>query len=94
MQQIILRARQAHLLQRYIESHSDVTPEVVATLKEAWKAYVQKAFGKSMADVAEQWSAFCTKVEKGDPSILRGEKFDMHFQLAVMLFILVLCVQH
>jgi len=62
-----------------------MTADVKQTLQEAWVQYVQKSFGKSMATVDQEWPMFVNKVHSLDASIIRGEKFDMQFQLAVII---------
>ena len=67
-----------------------VTSDVKDTIWKAWKAYVQKAFAKSLANVAEDWPLFQDMVAKNDPAVIRGEKFDMQFNLAVSILNLLL----
>ncbi|KAF7315877.1 DALR-2 domain-containing protein [Mycena indigotica] len=93
---IIKRARQNHLLDKFREETTAVSPELVTRVHAAWRVHVQTQLKKGLpADLAseigkeEETDAFWTRLaelvkdkEWKQECLRRDEKFDMHFSSA------------
>lgn len=94
MTQIILRARQNHLVERFREQQKALTPELLDVVLNSWLRYVQSKVSKGLPDgerptpgtEQDAWpnlvSRFQDKAWKQD-CLKRDEKFEMHFTAAV-----------
>lgn len=90
--QIIIRARENHLFEKYRSSHANLTQELLEFVTSAWVEYVQTqvskglpsplAPGKERNEWSQLQSQFQDKVWKAD-CLKRDAKFEMHFNAAV-----------
>lgn len=92
--QIIIRARQNHLIDKFRSNTAALTSELVTTVSEAWVDYVSNRVNKGLpvdeklnAGTEEanwsQLSGLFQKHEWKQECLKRDEKFEMHFTAAV-----------
>lgn len=92
--QIILRARQNHLVARFREEQAALTPALLERVSASWAGYVQAKVGAGLPEperpapggehaawpqLAARFADAAWKTE----CLKRDEKFDMHFSAAV-----------
>jgi cysteinyl-tRNA synthetase len=70
---IILAARQQHLLQDFINKHSNIDSEVLDTTSAAFKAYIEKNLPLLPAHVSENPSGYAEAVKKTYGHVLQGK---------------------
>lgn len=94
MLQIIIRARQNYLFDKFRAETSSATPELVDQLRDAWRTYVQEKVAKGLLESDRPTPGEEEKVwprllelfrapEWKQECLKRDEKFDMHFSNAV-----------
>ncbi|KAG9220464.1 hypothetical protein CCMSSC00406_0003920 [Pleurotus cornucopiae] len=95
---IILRARQNYLFDKFRSDTSELSPELLSTVLEAWKSYVHEKVSKGLLEAnrvardteEDQWSQLAQLAQdkpwKQECS-KRDEKFDMHFTAANRTFL-------
>ena len=92
--QIILRARQNYLVQRFRAETQTVSPELLETILLSWQSYVRSKVCKGLSPVDtptegqewDNWTILTSKMQDATwktECMRRDEKFDMHFTAAV-----------
>ena len=92
--QIILRARQTHLVDKFRSESTSLTQELLDTVQSSWESYVRSKVSKGLpADEVppfglerQTWSKLSIKISDKawkDEAIKKDEKFEMHFNAAV-----------
>lgn len=92
--QIIKRARQNHLLEKFREETTGVSPELITRVHAAWRIHVREQLGKGLpagdapkeGDEDKFWPRLVELIQNKDwkqECLRRDEKFDMHFSSAV-----------
>jgi cysteinyl-tRNA synthetase len=92
--QIIKRARQNHLLDKFREETKGVSPELITQVHAAWRIHVREELGKGLpvgdapreGDEDTFWPRLTELIQNKDwkqECLRRDEKFDMHFSSAV-----------
>ncbi|KAJ7162097.1 tRNA synthetases class I (C) catalytic domain-containing protein [Mycena filopes] len=90
---IIKRARQNHLLDKFREETSSVSPELIARVHDAWRAHVREALSKGLlesdapkaGEEDKAWPRLAELIQNKDwkqECLRRDEKFDMYFSSA------------
>ncbi|KAJ7049675.1 tRNA synthetases class I (C) catalytic domain-containing protein [Mycena amicta] len=90
---IIKRARQNHLLDKFRDETSAVSPELIAQVHAAWRIHVHKELRKGLPDTLAPaegdedafWPRLVELIQNKDwkqECLRRDEKFDMHFSSA------------
>lgn len=94
--QIILRARQNHLVERFRARQSALTPELLDFVYSSWTSFVQSKVAKGLPETekpaagseADAWSGLSARFQDKawkQECLKRDEKFDMQFSAAVCL---------
>ena len=94
LSQIIIRARQGHLVQEFRTSNSTLTPQLVDEIYSAWKDYTRSEVNKGLpenekiieGDEEGAWKTLSQKIQDvswKQECLKRHEKFDMAFSAAV-----------
>ena len=94
--QIILRARQNHLVERFRARQSALTPELLDFVYSSWTSFVQSKVAKALPETekpaagseADAWSGLSARFQDKawkQECLKRDEKFDMQFSAAVCL---------
>lgn len=94
LSQIIIRARQGHLVQEFRTSNSVLTPRLADEIHSAWKEYVRSEVSKGLpenekiveGEEEDAWKTLSQKIQDGlwkQECLKRYEKFDMAFSAAV-----------
>jgi cysteinyl-tRNA synthetase len=92
--QIIKRARQNHLLEKFREETKGVSPELITQVHAAWRNHVREQLRKGLpvADAPKEgdedsaWPRLAELIQNKDwkqECLRRDEKFDMNFSSAV-----------
>ena len=92
--QIILRARQNHLVERFKEQQKSLTPELLDVVLSSWRSYVQSKVSKGLLQAErpaegtelEAWPQLVSRYQDKtwkQECLQRDEKFDMQFTAAV-----------
>jgi cysteinyl-tRNA synthetase len=96
--QIILRARQTYLLNKFRSEATSLTQALLDEVRTSWDSYVRSKVSKGLPSehvppVGSEWQAWselsvkvADKAWKSD-ALKRDEKFDMHFTAAVRFFV-------
>jgi len=94
LSQIIIRARQGHLVQEFRTSNSTLTPKLVDEIHSAWKDYIRSEVNKGLPENEKiiqgneegAWKSLSQKIQDApwkQECLKRHEKFDMAFSAAV-----------
>lgn len=94
LSQIIIRARQGHLVQEFRTSNSVLTPQLVDEIHSAWKEYIRSEVNKGLLESEkivegkeeDAWKTLSQKIQDASwkqECLKRYEKFDMAFSAAV-----------
>ena len=92
--QIILRARQSHLVKKFRSETTSLSQKLMVQVEVAWADYVQSKVSKGLADLdrpakgkeKESWPQLVTRFQDKawrQDGLKRDEKFEMHFTAAV-----------
>jgi hypothetical protein len=92
--QIIIRARQGHLVQEFRANNSVLTPRLTEEIYSAWKDYIRSEVNKGLlggekiveGEEEDAWKVLSQKVQDSawkQECLKRYEKFDMAFSAAV-----------
>ncbi|KAJ8482254.1 hypothetical protein ONZ45_g15017 [Pleurotus djamor] len=95
--QIILRARQNHLFEKFRSDTKALTPELLSTIQDAWAVYVHEKVSKGLAEsdkipkgeeVAKwlQVAQLSQDKQWKQECSKRDEKFDMHISAATLTY--------
>lgn len=94
LSQIIIRARQGHLVQEFRANNSVLTPRLADEIHSAWKDYIRSEVNKGLPESEkivegnedDTWKALSVKIQNNSwkqECLKRYEKFDMAFSAAV-----------
>jgi len=94
LSQIIIRARQGHLVQEFRTSNAVLTPKLVDEIHSAWKDYIRSEVNKGLAeneriiegDEEGAWKSLSQRIQDvswKQECLKRHEKFDMVCSAAV-----------
>lgn len=97
--QIIIRARQNHLIEKFRSDSTSLTAELLATVSKAWADFVRGRVNKGLPDNEKlsegteetSWTRLSEYVQNSEwkqECLKRDEKFDMHFSAAVRTLLL------
>lgn len=92
--QIIRRSRENHLMDKFRDQATALTPQIVAETEEAWRIYVRSQLSKCLAEGEQitegsEPAAWIRVLEKSRDAawkaevIKKDEKFDMHLKALV-----------
>lgn len=100
--QIILRARQQHLVQEFRTKTTELTSKLIDDIHAAWKVYLRSEVNKGLlpsdqiqeGQEDQSWTALVERVKDGawkQECLKRNEKFDMNLTAAVSTMCRIFC---